>query len=492
MRILIVSFVLLIILVSGGCRDREETALQQLDRSGYGFAVSDFLRAAASGDGDGVARFLEAGMAVDVEGADGMTAFQHAASNDRDEVVKQLIEAGAKVDQRLADGRTMLMRVAGRTSNDLRMLNYLLRHHADAQAVDGSGMTALMVAAMAGHVDGVRRLASLDVRSLDRALMLSAAQGHAHCLEALIARGAYVNCRSRDSRTPLMYAAGKGHAEASLVLLRHHANRFARDDDGRTAADRAEEAGNLRLAHELRDTSSLVPSGTPAEPEPIPSLDGQSIALHEAPPEKDGMASAVATLEPKRPTVDDGFDRQGGSSARTAALPASPQTTAIATAPIDLAGELQLGTFQERFEHVLVTEVLEDGAQVRLLHRPREEGLITVMVGERIPETPYEVTRVTKRVVPAKGGGTVDVSEVMAVDTQREREQRFVRGTLPRDESSHLLVETKHSQKRFAAHVGDVFTVAETGEQYLVTEIRPHQLLLRRESTMEIITIQRE
>ena len=114
-----------------------------------------------------------------------------------------------------------------------------------------------------------------------------------------------------------------------------------------------------------------------------------------------------------------------------------------------------------------------------------------VMVGERIPDTSYEVTKVTKRVRPAKGGGMVDVSEVVARDTQRRTEKRFVRGSLPRDDDTHLVVETKRSQKQFAARMGDVFTVAETRDQFMVTDIRPHQLVLRNESTGEILTIER-
>jgi hypothetical protein len=150
-----------------------------------------------------------------------------------------------------------------------------------------------------------------------------------------------------------------------------------------------------------------------------------------------------------------------------------------------------LGRFEERFKSVLVTEVIGEKAKVRLLHRPVEQGFVMVIVGERIPDTSYEVTKVTKRMRTAKGGGTVDVSEVLTRDTRRQTEQRFVRGSLPRDEDTHLVVETKRSQERFAARLGDVFTVAETKDQFMVTDIRPHQLLLRNESTGEILTIDR-
>ena len=441
-------------------------------------------------------------MAVDVESA-GETAFTLAAKSDQDEIVRALIEAGAAPDQRLDNGRTMLMRVATRASEDLRMIEFLLDHRADAKAVDGSGMTPLMVAAYMGNVDGVRRLALLDVRSLDKSLMLASARGFTHCMEALIERGAYVNCRSHDQQTPLMYAAGKGHMEAVQVLLRHHANRFAVDESGETATELAEKGGFAALAVVLRDTSSLIAPAIPANNEFLPSLNGQLIAFLSAPVEAEDV-NLLDPIEPDRPLVErpvddepredqstqDGPDR---ASAKPVLKPGKVIGTSASVNPkkFDLKNEIRLGRYEERFEAILVTSVTGDKAKVHLLDRPVEDAMITVMVGERIPGTSYEVTRMTTRVRPAKGGGTVDVTEVFVRKGQSSEEQRFVRGTLPRDEETHLVVETTRSQQRFAARMGDVFTSAETQEAYTVTDVRPHQLLVRNESTQEIFTIER-
>ncbi len=489
------------------CRDREEVALSQLEERGYSFAVSAYHGAAANGDVPAVIEYLEAGMAVDVEGENGLTAFQNAASEDHDELVRVLIEAGASPDQRLANGRTMLMRVADRVGGDLRMLEFLLENRADPLAVDSSGMTSLMVSALAGNVDGVRRLSERDVRSLDKALMLASAQGYTHCLEVLIERGAYVNCRSHDTQTPLMYAAGKGHMEATQLLLRHHANRFALDDNGRTAADRAEAANLPALAAILRDTSNLLASGVPANNEFLPSLDGQLIVLLSEPMMNDVVGS-LDPIEPERPVLEESPDEE--SMEESDVDPANPRpptllvkpviikngepigTSSAATSkPVDLQTELQLGRFEERFEPLLVTDVDGDKASMRLLGRPPEEAMITVLVGQRIPNTSYEVTRVNKRVRPTKGGGMLDISEVYVKSSQKDGEQRFVRNTLPRDEATHLVVEAKRSKQRFAARLGDVFTIAETQESYTVTDVRPHQLLIRNEETQEILTIDR-
>ena len=85
----------------------------------------------------------------------------------------------------------------------------------------------------------------------------------------------------------------------------------------------------------------------------------------------------------------------------------------------------------------------------------------------------------------------MDISEIVVTSPQKDGEQRFVRNTLPRDETTHLVLEAKRSKMRFAARLGDVFTVAETQASYVVIEVRPHQLLLRDEETQEILTIGR-
>ena len=454
-------------------------ALERLHERGYGFAVGDYHRAAVAGDVEAVRQFIEAGMAVDVEGPEGETAYQKAARGGWDDLVRFLVEAGAEPDQRLTDGRTMLMKVAGRAGDDLRMLEFLLDHGADAHAMDGDGMSSLMIATLAGNVDAVRRLARVDVRSLDKALMLGSAKGHTHCLEALIERGAYLNCRSHDSQTPLMYAAGRGHQEAARLLLRHRANRFALDDEGRTAADRAEAGGFAALAAVLRDASDLVSLDLRARDEFPPNLDGQSIAFLA----ERGETALPNSLEPERPVLDGLLD--AGSEDRPG--PAGGERRR----EVDLVQEIELGRFEERFEPILITEVREDAAVLRLLHRPPEQALVTVPVGERIPDTWFEVTAVTRRTRPAESGAARDESEVLARDTRRQTEHRFLPRTLPRDADTHLVVVAKRSGQDFAARIGDTFTVAETGRRYVVTDIRPHQLVIRGERTNEVLTIQR-
>lgn len=485
MRRLFGPLLLWVIVSLSSCRDREEQALVALDDEGYTFSVADYHEAAEQGNLEAVQGFLRAGMAVDVEGEDGLTAFQRAASKDRDEVARWLITNGAAPDQRLHDGRTLLMRVAERESTDLSMLEFLLLHHADPQAVDGAGMTPLMVAAMAGHVDAVRRLARLDVRSLDRALMLSAAQGHTHCMGALIQRGAYVNCRSRDDRTPLIYAASKGHAEALQLLLQHHANRFATGEDGRTAADFAEASGYPHLAEILRDPATLVLAGPTSSPHTVAlsPLDGEVVAfLSESVVSKSGTEA----IEPQRPPVPGRTD----TSAEDAEVAVAKKDEATV---VDLEQEMVLGVFEERFEPFLVTRVQDDQAQVRLLDRPWEDAVVTVMVGETIPDTAYTVTQLTRKEQPGKGGITVDVSEVLAQRTTEANPEnkRFVRGALPRDQTTHLVVGPRRSGRQFAARVGDVFAVAENGETYRVDELRPHQLILRELSSGRVLTVQR-
>lgn len=431
-------------------------------------------------------------------------------------MVKFLIERGARPDQRLKDGRTMLMKVAGRSPGNLSLLDFLLARHADPKAMDGEGLTPLTIAAIEGNVDAVRRLAPLDGRSLDKALMLSAASGHTHCLEALLIRGAYVNCRSQDEHTPLMYAAGKGHQAAVHVLLRHHANRFARDEAGRTAADMAEAAGFDSLAEILRDTSSLAAALPAADPNESPSLDSQTLALLEEPANAAPQPEIAALVEPRRPRLD-GAHAPEETGAPAPGIPPGPssnplsapmtnaeepltgpatQTTAdhqaASPSEADVALGLRLGPFRERFESLLVTSVTGEKAQLKLLHQPEERAMITVMTGASIPHTPYEVTKITPRLRTAKGGHTVDVSEVEIRHRDEGHSKRLVYGSLARHENTHLVVEARRSGRQFAARPGDRFAVTETGERFTVTEVRPHQLILRNDATGTIQTIRRQ
>ena len=479
-----------------GCRDREETALLRLQKRGYGFVIGDFHRAASEGDLKAVEDFLEAGMSANVEAADGNTAFRNAIDHRRDHVALALLDAGVTPDQRLGNGRTALIEVATRTGDDLQLLDTLLRKGANPRAIDANGMTAMMAASLGGHVDAVRRLVNRDVRSLDKALMLASATGHTHCMDVVIARGAYVNCRSHDTRTPLMLAAAKGHQQAVALLLQHQANRFETDSSGKTAADWATANGHTALAATLNDISALrwAPDravrrhrDSPLD-EPLPSINGQAITITLAANAQvnETRPTAPPSREPLRPVLDPPTEN-------AADVPPSSLPTPTRSEPVDLRRELKLGRFQERFIPMLLTEVNENRASVRVLTQPSGQQIATVSPGEVIPGTSLRVSKLTKRSRTAKGGrGEIDVSEMLAEDMATGTSERFVVDSLSSSPDSHLIVAAGEAPQMFAVRRNDMFSIAETGQQFQVVAIRPHQLLVRDLQEDSVLTIQRE
>jgi ankyrin repeat protein len=164
--------------------------------------------------------------------------------------VKLLIDKGANVNLAGPGGTTPLM-LAAKTRNRA-MLMYLLEHHADANAIDDGGSTALnvsaasvgeqfvkprdyaaMVAALAG--------ATLETDHRDKdgmtALMWASISNIPEAMTVLIGKGANVNARSADGRSVLAWAACANADRAIPLLLDRGADRNAKDNSGRTAFD---------------------------------------------------------------------------------------------------------------------------------------------------------------------------------------------------------------------------------------------------------------
>jgi hypothetical protein len=69
----------------------------------------------------------------------------------------------------------------------------------------------------------------------DADLLAAAAKGQTSQVEALLGKGANVEARDKNDRTPLMLAAQHGHSETVRLLLAHGAKPDSRDKDGFTA-----------------------------------------------------------------------------------------------------------------------------------------------------------------------------------------------------------------------------------------------------------------
>ncbi len=118
----------------------------------------------------------------------------------------------------------------------------LLKQHADANAAEPDGTTAIFYAVRADDLELTDQLirAGANVKAANRygvnALYLACVNGNPAMIERLIKAGADVNAASTEGETPLMTASRGGRLEAVKVLLARGAEVNAREEwRGQTA-----------------------------------------------------------------------------------------------------------------------------------------------------------------------------------------------------------------------------------------------------------------
>ncbi len=220
-------------------------------------SVVGFRQAAAAGDAEAIALFIEAGFELDTADAHGRTPLIAAAEAGHPAVVARLLEAGADVGRALEDGSTALALAA--ESAGAEVVGLLLDAGADAATQDSSGNTALMRAAHAGCLACVEQLlgagAHPDRRTPEtgsHALGLAVASDRAAVVTRLVEGGADIELREAQlGATPLAVAAIKGATEAARVLIAHGADLSARNEGGETPLMLAANSGSLGVVQLL-------------------------------------------------------------------------------------------------------------------------------------------------------------------------------------------------------------------------------------------------
>ncbi|KAJ3114520.1 hypothetical protein HDU96_001982 [Phlyctochytrium bullatum] len=244
---------------------------------------------------------------------DGVTPMQWACQENRVDVVKILLDYGADVQREIngklpiqiatsvavwqvlankmqpaptsvwdaaSKGDELGVRLAiGAGKNNRKILNETRRLKLNAGGLEVRA-GPLHVAAFVGSLDVVELLlrcgVPVNARSLpDRLtpLHISAIQGHDHVCRFLLEKGAttYVNSRTSQGRTPLLYTAEFNHFEAACALLAYGAT-----------VDEPDRASITPLHHAARNGSFKDPSAPTLPKMTIDNISDKPVTLYTA------------------------------------------------------------------------------------------------------------------------------------------------------------------------------------------------------------------
>ena len=159
-----------------------------------------------------------------------------------DEQIIEAIKTGdsAKVKNLLAEKL-----IDAAAYGDLAKVKSLLDKGADVNAAPRDGWTALMSAASERHWAKGVVLGGYPEKITLVPAGNSPSDGRSDVVELLIERGADINAKNKEGRTPLMEAAENRHEVVARILLSHGAEVNARDKSGKTALTRAVWSGAM-------------------------------------------------------------------------------------------------------------------------------------------------------------------------------------------------------------------------------------------------------
>ena len=157
-----------------------------------------------------------------------------AAKSDDAAIVRALVEKHADVNAADSDGTTALHWASYR--DDVATADVLIKAGARVNAATDLGVTPLWNASLNGSEAMVKRLlqagANPNAALLlgETPVMAAARAGHRAVVEQLIAKGADVNARGARQQTALMWAAAQKHPAVVKALLAHGADLQARSE----------------------------------------------------------------------------------------------------------------------------------------------------------------------------------------------------------------------------------------------------------------------
>lgn len=178
---------------------------------------------------DIVELLLESGAHVDYRNKAGNTPLLEACSQGHVDVARYLLDHNANIDAPTETTSDSALTWACTLGNEA-IVELLLERTSDVEHRTKDGCTALMFAALAGHVKVAAMLldhgAKINVESdsnKDSPLTFACWKGHCDVVELLLERNANIEHRTKEGFTPLMFAALGGHTDVARKLLERKA-----------------------------------------------------------------------------------------------------------------------------------------------------------------------------------------------------------------------------------------------------------------------------
>ena len=194
---------------------------------------------------------------VNVKYGDGSndTLLHKAARKGYCKIVNELLIYHANVNAQNKEGCTAL--ILASLNGHYEIVIELTKFNADVNAQKESGGTALMGASLQGHQRIVKELLNYhaDVNLQDSAgstaLIGASCNGHYEIVKELLNYHADVNVQSRPGITALIAASCMEHLEIVRLLLNHHADANIQTNDGNTALMSVLKRKNYLIVMEL-------------------------------------------------------------------------------------------------------------------------------------------------------------------------------------------------------------------------------------------------
>lgn len=216
------------------------------------FLGTPLHHAAIGGNADAVRCLLNHGCPVGIRDSRGATPLHAAVIGQRasTNVVQALLQAGADINARhSADGSTPLMWAAS-SEPSAAMLRFLVESHADLNATDRHGWTALMHAKVFGSDAATNLLCQLGC--IERTnLSYAAAKGDLAAVKTFLAKRGADRPKQQELDDALSFAVLKQHAAIVKLLLAHRADPNSRLDGDWTPLLVACRDGNAQIARQL-------------------------------------------------------------------------------------------------------------------------------------------------------------------------------------------------------------------------------------------------